>query len=135
MFDASPPSSAPSVKTATEVSEHRYNLFPARCPEPNMPRLHPHLKKMWLEALRSGRFKQARGVLGGPGSPAHCALGVLSDVMGYPDMHSREMVGILEALHFKNRGEPKTPLRTIIAMNDTQCASFQDIANYIEWRL
>ena len=41
----------------------------------------PELKGKWLEALRSGKYKQAKGVLH-KFNAGYCCLGVLCDVLG-----------------------------------------------------
>jgi hypothetical protein len=54
-------------------------------PEPVVIKLDPKVKKKWLEALRSGDYKQAQGVLGTVSKKtnepiAYCCLGVLCDI-------------------------------------------------------
>ena len=49
--------------------------------------MNPDIKVKWLEALRSGRFQQARHYLKitSPGQPAgYCCLGVLAEILGVP---------------------------------------------------
>lgn len=38
------------------------------------------IKKRWVEALRSGRYKQGRGVLWNPSDNTFCCLGVLCEI-------------------------------------------------------
>ena len=45
-----------------------------------MDTLHKHNRRLWVEALRSGKYKQGHGALLSIGG--HCCLGVLCDVMG-----------------------------------------------------
>ena len=40
----------------------------------------PEVKKLWLEALRSGNYSQARGMLHESPSGGYCCSGVLRDV-------------------------------------------------------
>lgn len=47
--------------------------------------MHKELKKLWTEALRSGRYNQATSVLFQQNDKSHCCLGVLADV------HLREL--------------------------------------------
>lgn len=42
------------------------------------PKMNPKVKAAWLKALRSGKYRQARGSLNTSG--AYCCLGVLCDV-------------------------------------------------------
>jgi hypothetical protein len=44
--------------------------------------MHPHIKSLWVAALRSGEYKQAQGALRTP--DGMCCLGVLCD------LHSKE---------------------------------------------
>lgn len=41
--------------------------------------MNPEVKQMWLDALRSGEYKQGRGVLRTP-DDEYCCLGVLCDL-------------------------------------------------------
>ena len=41
-------------------------------------RMNPEVKKMWTEALRSGKYKQGRGYLYSEGK--YCCLGVLREI-------------------------------------------------------
>lgn len=47
-----------------------------------MTKMKPHVKAAWLEALRSGRYKQGKGCLrsGPPEDSDFCCLGVLCDL-------------------------------------------------------
>lgn len=58
-------------------------------PKEKQYKLKPKVKKAWLEALRSGKFRQTTGYLcqmGGHGShPKYCCLGVLEKVYGNAD--------------------------------------------------
>ena len=82
------------------------------------------IKQKWVEALRSGKYKQHHGSLFNQSRTAHCCLGVLRDVTGSSECWNeflRESVG-----------EHK---RTLIRMNDEQDKSFAEIADYIEQNL
>jgi hypothetical protein len=54
------------------------------------------LKKKWVKALRSGKYRQAKGKLCTSTGASHCCLGVLLDVQGadifeeYPTNEDRE---------------------------------------------
>jgi len=45
----------------------------------NLPKLKPEIKERWLEALRSGKYKQTTGYL--RDDDGFCCLGVLCDVV------------------------------------------------------
>jgi hypothetical protein len=40
----------------------------------------PEIKKLWVEALRSGKYKQAKEALRTDNKKAHCCLGVLCEI-------------------------------------------------------
>lgn len=42
------------------------------------------IKAQWLEALRSGKYKQGKGALHNKSDDSYCCLGVLCEVMGVP---------------------------------------------------
>ena len=50
-----------------------------------MEKLPKEFKKKWVAALRSGKYKQARGVLYDEYNKGYCCLGVSGKVCGYPD--------------------------------------------------
>jgi hypothetical protein len=87
----------------------------------------PELKAKWVEALRSGKFKQCRGGLveGGFSAPdAYCCLGVLWAIEGKPDS--------LTILWNTTVGDSK---QTLINMNDKEGKSFVEIADWIDANL
>ncbi len=100
-------------------------------------------KKKWVEALRSGEYKQVSGILRAhfyEESPKHCCLGVLCDIVN-PDgwvgnsvfkYGEEEISGELpKALRKKLEIHPNTQ-RRLIDLNDTVGASFDEIADWIE---
>lgn len=57
-------------------------------PPSDIPKIKPEIKKRWIEALRSGEYEQAIGVLrktDGVGRQRYCCLGVLCDVVKFDD--------------------------------------------------
>ena len=50
--------------------------------------MNPEIKKKWVEALRSGKFKQGKGALY-KSTSGYCCLGVLCKVMGYKFVPSK----------------------------------------------
>ena len=56
----------------------------------------PDVKKIWLKALRSGEYKQAKRAMcrvDGEGAYSFCCLGVLADVAIAADWHLVEELG------------------------------------------
>lgn len=101
--------------------------------------MNQEVAKKWVDALRSGKYQQARTML--RGGDRFCCLGVLCDVSGKGKWHfgsyitddgrkassyllSEEM---LEALGITDSEQMK-----YAAMNDDALASFADIASQIE---
>lgn len=103
-------------------------------------------RKLWVEALRSGKYKQVRGGLGN--KDGHCCLGVLCEVMGvekrllhsgwfgygedvysYTDILSPvmcEQVGLKDSV-----GHIQGTADSLASMND-EGKSFLEIADIIE---
>lgn len=101
--------------------------------------LNTEVKTKWLEALRSGKYKQGRGKLCSA-DREYCCLGVLIDVMGlwddkdYPgDLRAGGHSGILCYKH-----ETELDLRDtdiLMGMNDRDGKTFLEIADWIEENL
>lgn len=55
-------------------------------------------RKIWTDALRSGRYKQGFSRLiqyyKEEGEPRYCALGVLCEVMGYPKVEGKQYMNV-----------------------------------------
>lgn len=100
--------------------------------------MNPEIKAQWLEALRSGKYKQGRGMLRTPEN-SFCCLGVLCDVvdpnkwkeiyLGEWVYGDRNEVAFLPNEIKRLAGIDDTV--TLINMNDGK-ASFKKIADYIE---
>lgn len=110
--------------------------------------MNPELKSKWLEALRSGNYKQAHGKL--KTDKGYCCLGVLCEVAGLqgevsryyssPDRtiymfgtHSEvsffpEELRSIACISEKNR-------RVLMEMNDNDRKSFAEIADWIQRNL
>ena len=122
------------------------------------------LKAKWLEALRSGNYKQTTGVL--KNDEGFCCLGVLCDIMDnskwsgtldpdgdayfymfsngkeeLTDINSKvkDSLGLLKTVTVSYEDNYASYQDTIgqvlIDKNDSIGASFEDIANYIEQNL
>lgn len=108
-------------------------------------------KKKWIEALRSGKYKQGRAALKEVrGKTAkYCCLGVLCDLAARDglirraskplyDVSARDFEGNSGALpdHLRERLEmEKKDQSHLISMNDVDEASFSKIADWIEANL
>ena len=105
------------------------------------------IKTEWVEALRSGEFNQGRDFLHNTAMETYCCLGVLSTIIGKDDTrwdgekwHSHhadetELDVFSGTIPSRVRNEihfSRCEQRTVIDMNDTAKASFNEIADYIE---
>jgi hypothetical protein len=111
------------------------------------------VKLKWIEALRSGKYKQGFRTLmqESEGEASFCCLGVLCDVLGLrkeqlpPDLYVPQNVTEYsyffgtEKLHTaltpqvcKSVGLDETEQANLIRMNDQQGKTFNDIADWIE---
>ena len=84
--------------------------------------------RVWIEALRSGKYEQCRGRLkgGNQGLSGYCCLGVAEEVCNAP----RKSKYGLDYRYL--RGEQQSDL---IRMNDAERMSFKRIADYIEQKI
>lgn len=118
------------------------------------PKLDPEFKKKWVEALRSGKYRQATGQLydhHGGDIPAMCCLGVAEHILGtsLEDMDSemyfpKDLANPLspEILWGTNDTKDGTDVACTLAyMNDGNTAkkikkhTFEEIADWIEQNL
>lgn len=103
------------------------------------------LRDSWIEALRSGNYEQTRGELYSNGS--YCALGVLCDVAKVPYYETgrfrhQRAYGHESKDRFKLKDSTMKRLdllysetRVITRMNDDECKTFDQIADYVERNL
>lgn len=92
------------------------------------------LKAKWVAALRSGKYKQGKGVLRGH-SNAYCCLGVLCEVAGHDPVEWQTAYGANHVRVDVAGIITETNAHQLAAMNDVHDKSFEQIADYIEWRL
>lgn len=119
-----------------------------------MQKMKPKFKKMWLDALRSGRFKQGRGMLDSgrldyPPTHSYCPLGVLCRVAGVRftvrgvprrlrvngklvSLASRSILYDEGRAFF---GLSEMAMNRLIKLNDDREKSFAEIADWIEGSL
>lgn len=99
----------------------------------------PELKAKWVEALRSGEYKQTAGIMHSDenGEDSFCCLGVLCEVMSVP-RYGRGYS--FKGFGYKAFGIPRSVLKRtaqskLIDLNDVEKKSFEQIADWIEEKL
>lgn len=94
--------------------------------------------ELWIEALRSGEYKQYRGALRGLRGDSFCCLGVLCDLAakdGGPQWEGSDFMDYVAVLPSRIRnflGMSVSEERWLIRLNDKKGADFPAIADYIE---
>lgn len=96
----------------------------------------PQLKAKWIEALRSGEYKQTTGILRyvDNGEESFCCMGVLCEVVGVP----RASVGysfdggLYEVAGLPASMLPRERQAHLVTMNDHEEKTFSEIADWIE---
>lgn len=97
--------------------------------------LNPEFKERWVEALRSGKYKQTEGRLQKCGG--YCCLGVAACLIDPNGWDGNEFRGDSHVLDDATMGEIGLSPRAhdwLTSMNDNG-ESFETIANYIEANL
>ncbi len=102
--------------------------------------MNPEYKQKWIEALRSGKYKQCKETLfDGVG---YCCLGVLCEIGGltrnesiYSDEIGYKSEGELSISHLNRFGLHGSEQSHLIDMNDDCNKNFLEIADYIEANL
>lgn len=110
------------------------------------------LKVKWVVALRSGQYTQGAGYLkkNWEVEPKHCCLGVLCEVMDAdqrpnedtgvtafaddPDVEKQDTHYLPEGVR-ERAGIAKSDQRQLTDLNDVNCLTFNEIADWIEERL
>ena len=119
--------------------------------EPDAPRnLEPEFKTDWLEALRSGKYRQSKGLLRNNltldqhGEPGYCCLGVAMECRTEFEFTRDNHVRFGNLVYSKH--ELSTPIRDeinlsedvmqqLIHFNDSAGCSFKEIADWVEEHL
>jgi hypothetical protein len=102
--------------------------------------VNPEVKTKWVAALRSGEYKQGRGLLRN-GAGQYCCLGVLCEIQGVPRAKAGfQFDGDVERAYmpshaFLNGLGLYLQADTVAHMNDDLEHSFSEIADYIEKNL
>lgn len=92
------------------------------------------IKEKWVNALRSGEYKQAHRslrVVQPDGGYAHCCLGVLMELT--PEEGT--FMNYAKLGHLVNDPGCGGAMKVLIEMNDTEKRSFKQIADHIEANL
>jgi len=99
------------------------------------------LRNKWIEALRSGEYKQGQNMLvvAEEGVEKHCCLGVLCKVLGLPDARIGRYATLLafqDGFESDNLdiGLPRDEREYLANMNDDG-HTFWQIADYVEKNL
>lgn len=95
--------------------------------------MNPEVKKLWVEALRSGNFKQGRGFLQ-PTEDKYCCLGVLCRLPGSPRENEKRLSGSFPGKDVYDWSS-LIFINALVEMNDVEEKSFDKIADYIEANL
>jgi hypothetical protein len=102
-------------------------------------KMDPAVKRKWLKALRSGKYRQCKRTLT-DGHGSYCCLGVLGRVVG--DMSSDEDLGSMPSDGIRERVNLSSAAADKLSvMNDRRTASgrimydFKKIADWIEEKL
>lgn len=102
-------------------------------------------KKKWVDALRSGKYKQGKGMLYNGSNDSYCCLGVAAEVCGLdmvlhgehaaiPNIRTQEIMKVdfkVPTEFANNQGLQNVLWR----MNDEKDNTFEEIADYIEQNL
>jgi hypothetical protein len=88
------------------------------------------LKAKWIRALRSGKYKQARGALT-RGPNHHCCIGVCA-VLVDKSLNATGMENMFTAAAAQMIGITESERGSLVAMNDFERRTFKTIANCIE---
>lgn len=104
--------------------------------------MNPELKSEWVAALRSGKYRQARGHICASSSRldsfGFCCLGVLLSVHqrrtpGQPVFQTPNVYAYVEETLLQT--EQFVAVDKLVSMNDAQRKSFAEIADWVEENL
>lgn len=97
--------------------------------------MNPAIKKKWLKALRSGKYKQTRGALRRKSTGGMCCIGVLGHVQG---VNANVMDGLCSSTLPNQKywaGLVFSDFRQLANLNDSYRWSFKKIADWVEENL
>lgn len=96
--------------------------------------MNKRIKTKWLKALRSGYYKQARGVLRNGLTGRYCCIGVLARVQGCPiEKINNKRTSVPP--HGYTAGIRLGAFSRLVNLNDNHRMSFRKIAKWIEEKL
>lgn len=100
--------------------------------------MNPDIKALWLEALRSGLYRQGRGRLRRSRNNTFCCLGVLCDVIAPKDWKNEKHQGFTNLPSVQigiQAGLAGIEIRKLARLNDSDRVDFPEIADWIEQNL
>lgn len=96
-------------------------------------------KKLWIEALESGKYRQTQGRLAAPVNKkrAYCCLGVLCEVAGIPrERYTYDGDSAYLSPNLLTKFEITDIQQSVLTkMNDEELSSFKEIAQWIKENL
>ena len=95
--------------------------------------MNKEIKKLWIKALRSGKYKQIMDTL--RNNKGYCCLGVLRSVMKPGDHHSFGNENSLLTTQQRNKAGLRKNTCVYLANKNDEGLTFSQIADYIERRL
>ena len=107
-------------------------------------KMDPELKVKWLEALRSGKYRQAQSGLRlriSSSVVGYCCLGVACNVISNRRWHRSDEEASMfdwgDVVYHTNHLDflDEKAVERLITMNDDEEASFEDIADWVEINL
>jgi hypothetical protein len=121
-----------NIPGATLISPRRVGVGAFLLPkEVMMGIMDPEMKRLWVEALRSGAYDQTRKAL--RDERGYCCLGVLATINGVMDQYDPDAT-MLRDEHVVEWGLIRH-LASLVSRNDTRGWNFAEIATYIEEEL
>ena len=106
---------------------------------PIITRTRAEVYRLWIDALRSGKYRQAQYRL--KSDEGYCCLGVLCDLArvdggpGWSDGLYRVIDGQLPHQMARFMGLTQRAQNRLADLNDKSCTPFPQIADYIEQRI
>lgn len=100
-------------------------------------------QKLWIEALRSGKYKQTKTVLclkTSHGDNAYCCLGVANEIFNLNAQidetlygtRYQEVLGLFDSDGVIKGDEDELECLSLLEMNDSDGKTFVEIADFIE---
>lgn len=100
-----------------------------------MKKLAKEFKEKWVNALRSGEYKQGKNALHNQFFGTYCCLGVAEDILKIKSASTACLVGDGFPEAIRGAASSNDLVALLTNMNDNQGKSFSEIADYIEANL